>query len=119
MEKRDYNCPECGTVMNETYEKPQLILTCPKCGCKIATTRWDEIDLDDNEYEITLVANDNPSIEQIKAVSKIAATNYKSSKEIIVNGKSIFRGNPIQVKDISQILKEKMLDYKISPDFPY
>lgn len=119
MEKRKYNCLECGTIMNETYEKPSLILSCPKCGCKIATTRWEEIDLDDKEYEIVLVANNSPTLDQIKVVSNITGVNFIKSKEIIVTGKPIFKGNPIQVKDIIKTLKEKLLDYSISPEFPY
>ena len=119
MEERKYNCPECGTIMNETYDKPSLILSCPKCGCKIATTHWEEIDLDDKEYEIVLVANSNPTLDQIKVVSSITGVNFIKSKEIIAGGKTIFKGSPIQVKEIIKTLKEKLLDYSISPEFPY
>ena len=119
MEERKYKCPECGTIMNEIYDKPALNLICPKCGCKIATTYWEEIDLDDTEYEIVLVANNNPTLDQIKVVSNITGVNFMKSKEIIVTGKPIFKGNPIQVKDIVKTLKEKSLDYSISPEFPY
>ena len=115
MEERKYKCPECGTIMNETYEKPSLILSCPKCGCKIATTRWEEIDLDDKEYEIVLVANNNPTLDQIKVISSITGVNFIKSKEIITRGKPIFKGSPVQVKDIIKTLKEKLLDYSISP----
>ena len=119
MEERKYNCPECGTIMNESYDKPALNLTCPKCGYKIATTRWEEIDLDDKKYEIVLVANNNPTLDQIKVVSSITGVNFINSKDNIVSGKSIFKGSPIKVKNVAKILKEKNVDYTISPRFPY
>ena len=49
MEENKYICPQCGEEMMETYDKPALNLVCPKCGCQIATSRWEEIDLDDKD----------------------------------------------------------------------
>ena len=119
MEEKKYNCPECGTIMNEVYEKPALNLSCPKCGCKIATTRWEKIDLDDKEYEIILISNNNPTIEQIKAVSNISGENFINSKQAIIKGNLIFKGNPSQVIDIVKVLDGKKINHIINPEFPY
>ena len=48
---------------------------CPKCGCKIATTKWEDIDLDDTDYEIVLKLSANPSMNQVKFLSNITGQN--------------------------------------------
>ena len=64
-EKIKHYCPECGTEMNEIYEKPALNLICPKCRYKLATTRWEDIDLDTTSYKIIVKSTVNPLISQI------------------------------------------------------
>ena len=86
MEENKYICPQCGEEMMETYDKPALNLVCPKCGCQIATSRWEEIDLDDNDYEIVLKAVSNPNIEIVKNVSKLTGLNFLNSKTIVEKG---------------------------------
>ena len=71
MKENKYICPKCGAEMIAVYEKPALNLTCPKCGCKIATTKWEDIDLDDTDYEIVLKLSANPSMNQVKFLSNI------------------------------------------------
>ena len=119
MEENKFLCPECGTQMYETYERPALNLTCPKCGCKIATTRWEKIDLDSTEYEITLLAEVRPSIDQIKVVSNIISKNFLVSKDVLHKGGVIFKGKAVAIQKYKSILNDNKISYKISPDFPY
>ncbi len=119
MEKNNYICPRCGAEMFGTYEKPALNLTCPKCGCKIATTKWDDIDLDNTVYIVSIVKCDNPNIEQIKLVSKITGQNFFKSKEIIINGEEIFRGKALDIIDFKKQLNINCLEIKIVPQFNY
>ena len=105
--------------MYEKHDKPALNLVCPKCGCKIATTRWEKIDLDETEYEIFLVPETNPKMEQLKIISKITGDNYIHSKELIIEGSSIFKGKALEVKSITSLLESCFINYKITPDFPY
>lgn len=119
MEGNKYLCPECGNEMYETYEKPALNLTCPKCGCKIATTRWEKIDLDSTEYEILVMPESNPSMEHIKIVSKLIGKNFIITKDYMINGSTIFKGKAIDVKKYKDIFDANEILYKIYPDFPY
>jgi len=72
--------------MIQVYEKPALNLTCPKCNCKIATTRWDEIDLDDTKYEIVLKPIVNYILDNIKLVSLLAGLKYLDTTNLLKNG---------------------------------
>lgn len=119
MKKNEYICPNCGTTMNGVYEKPALNLICPKCGAKIATTVWDEIDLDDKEYTLTISPCNNPSIEQIKSISKITGLNYIEGKEKLANGKITFKGSATKILKIQNQLNENSIRYKIEPKFNY
>ena len=119
MEENKYLCPECGAEMYETYEKPALNLTCPKCGCKIATTRWEKIDLDSTDYEISVIQEENPSIDHIKIISKILAKNFIQAKEALISGYILFKGKATDVKKYKTILDDNKIRYKINPDFPY
>ena len=119
MEKNKFLCPECGAEMYETYDKPALNFTCPKCGCKIATTRWEKIDIDDTEYEIHLLPEAMPSISHIKIISKIAAKNFIASKEALINGEVIFKGKAVEIRQYRSMLDKNEIKYKIIPDFSY
>lgn len=119
MEENKYLCPECGTEMYETYDKPALNLTCPKCGCKIATTRWEKIDLDATEYEISINSEPNPSMDHIKIVSKMIGKNFVLTKEFLIKGGLIFKGKAVNVKKYKDELEKNKISYKISPNFPY
>ena len=105
MEENKYICPECGSEMNALYEKPALNLTCPKCGCKIATTKWDEIDLDDTKYQIQLETISNPTIDQIKFISKFTGANFIASKSMLEKGSLIYEGSAVDT-----LKKKKELD---------
>lgn len=120
MEERSKNyCPDCGTEMTEIYEKPALNLTCPKCGCKIATTRWEKIDLDETNYVISVSHIENPTIQQIKVVSKIIGENFITSKKVLEKGGTVFEGKAVDVKSIVKTLKDMHIECIISPEFPY
>ena len=120
MEERSKNyCLDCGTEMTEIYEKPALNLTCPKCGCKIATTRWEKIDLDETNYAISVNPIENPSIQQIKVVSKILGENFITSKKVLEKGGTVFEGKAVDVKSIVKTLKDIHIKYVIIHEFPY
>lgn len=118
-EKNNYYCPDCGTKMIEVYEKPALNLTCPKCGCKMATTKWEEIDLDETQYEIISVSNNNPSVDKIKVISRVTGKNFVLAKSTLEKELLIFNGKARDVKVIAKILDDASITYEIKPDFNY
>lgn len=119
MEKNKNLCPQCGTIMNEVYEKPALNLTCPKCGCKIATTRWDDIDLDDTIYKIIAKPTNDINIDKIKLISELTGLNYIQSKDLLIKGGMIDNCKAIEVESICNRLNENKIDYDINPKFPW
>jgi len=119
MKENKYLCPECGTEMNAVFDKPALNLTCPKCGCKIATTKWEDIDLDDTKYKILLDVIENPNIEQIKFISKLTGLNFIASKDFLQKGGLIFEGFAIDVLEKKNELNKQKISYSIEPHFKY
>lgn len=120
MEKENkYYCPDCGTEMLAVYEKPALNLTCPNCGCKLATTKWETIDLDETIYEIETLSIKNPSLDQIKVFAKLTGNNFVASKDLIKKGYSVFKGLAKNLKNTAKILDAHSFKYKITPDYPY
>ena len=105
--------------MNEIYNKPALNLICPKCGYKLATTRWEEIDLDTTIYAIKVKVIENPLISQIRSISKLIGSNFIVSKKALEEGATVFEGNAIDTKSKVELLKENNIEYIISPEFPY
>ena len=119
MEENKYICPECGSEMNAFYDKPALNLTCPKCGCKITTTKWDEIYLDDKKYKIKLTPINKPTIEQIKTISKLSGANFIESKSMLINGSLVFEGFAIEVLEKKKDLECYDIPFSINPLFKY
>ena len=119
MENNKRKCPQCGTEMVETYEKPALNFTCPKCGFQIASSRWDDIDLDDTCYEINLLPIKSPTIEEIKFISNQTGINYLKCKELLIEGGVLFTGTANETKARKEILESKHFKIKIVPDFSY
>lgn len=119
MEENKCICPECDSEMMAVYEKPALNLTCPKCGCKIATTKWEDIDLDDATYRIFLKPNRSPNTESIKIISKITGLNFIDSKQLLENGGLLFEEKAVEIKRQKTNLDLNNIKYTIEPTFPY
>lgn len=119
MENNKCKCPQCGEEMIEIYEKPALNFTCPKCGFQMASSRWDDIDLDDVSYEIFLLPIEDPEIEKIKFISNQSGINYLKCKELLNDGGSIFKGSATETKAKKELLESQGFKISIVPDFPY
>ena len=79
-------CPECGKEVSDKAK------TCPNCGCQLATTKWETIDLDETIYEIETLSIKNPSLDQIKVFAKLTGNNFVVSKDLIKKG-HVFKNN--------------------------
>ena len=119
MEENKYVCPKCGAEMIAVYEKPALNLTCPECGCQIASTKWEDIDLDDTDYEIIVKSVVSPSIVQIKLVSNLTGQNFIYSKKLLEKGGPLCRVRAVDMKGIMSSLGNCNIEYMILPEFPY
>ncbi len=119
MENNQYKCPRCGSEMKVIFEKPALNLICPKCGFQIATTKWDEIDLDLTNYKIILSKNMNPTINQIKCISSLTGKNYIETIQMFNNSDVVFEGKAIDIISKKEDLKKNGVEFLILPEFPY
>lgn len=118
-EKNKYYCPDCGTEMRQLYQKPALNLTCPNCGCKVATTKWEDIDLDETIYELGIPKQNNITIDAIKIVSKMTGKNFIETKCNLENGSIIIKGNAKEISNIKNILFNAGIEFEITPNFKY
>lgn len=119
MEENKNICPECGSETDAVYEKPAFNLSCPKCGFEIATTKWDEIDLDDTKYQIQLEAVVNPTIDQIKFISKFTGANFITCKTMFEKGSLIFEGSAVDILEKKKELELRNISFSIKPYFKY
>ena len=70
-------------------------------------------------YAISVNPIENPSIQQIKVVSKILGENFITSKKVLEKGGTVFEGKTVDVKSIVKTLKDIHIKCVISPEFPY
>lgn len=119
MEDNKYICPECGAIMDVVYNKPALNLNCPKCGYALATTVWEEIDLDDTKYSMYLKVVINPSINQIRFVSNMTGVNYITSKSMLEKGALLFEGSAVDTLANKKELEKNNISFSIEPLFKY
>lgn len=117
MKQNKFICPECGGEMLGFYNKPALNLVCFKFGYRLAITKWDGIDLDNNNCNVYLTASKDISLEQIKIVSKISGNNFILSKKIMENGGTLISGNAKQIKQIKNLLEKGNINFYITPNF--
>ncbi len=118
MEEK-YICPECGAEMKETYNKPSLLLDCPKCGCKIATTKWDPIDLDQTIYELFVEKIESPTLDNLRFISSMTGDNYIKTKQDLIEGNISFKYCAVDMKEKMKEFDNNNIKYHIAPEFHY
>ena len=112
-------CPLCGEEMIMVYEKPALNYDCPRCGFALATTAFEEIDLDETIYQIVVSKEEKPTIDHIRVVSEFSGKNFIQSREFLLSGGIIFQGVATQIKEKTANFDKNGIKYAIIPDFPY
>ena len=112
-------CEKCGNEMKPLSDIYPIGMTCPNCGWGWATTYIDSINLDESDYHVILVSNDN-SLSIIKMVSETSNCNYVEAKKLIENAPvEIFSGKAVEVKTIKEKLETANIKFRIEPEFPY
>jgi len=111
-------CNKCDSEMKEKRSFGAIDYYCEKCGNSFTCIFSEEIELDENEYELKLEKNE-PSSNNIKIISKICNCNFIQAREIIVNNSSIFKGKAVIIMDIKNELDNNNIKYSISPSFNY
>lgn len=112
-------CEKCNTEMIYFKEGNSCGWNCPKCGNGVITTFVDDIQLDENNYTVTLGENESPTAEELKTISKIASISILDAKKLASAGGVLIEAKAPSVKECLSKLKNTSLSYEVSPAFPY
>ena len=113
-------CPQCDINLVYCHADSTITWTCPKCGWSLATTYMSPINQDINKYEVQLIQNLTPSINQLKILSQISGKNFLRVKKMLESDDSLlFKGKAVDVSLIKTQLEQEKIGFKIIPHFDY
>jgi len=112
-------CPHCGKEMVPMVDGSALNYDCKYCGYSEATTLAEGIEWDATTYQLNVLAINNPTIDQIKVLSKLTGKNFLDSKNSAKKGDIVLKGMAVEIKRIKDILSSNNIHFCISPEFPY
>ena len=122
-------CEKCGSLMNHYYDDLTEGWTCPtRMGINV-TSNMQESKLDDIKYEIYLIPGNEPSMDNIKLLSKITGYNYLAAKKMLTCTEptliyhtsceaATVRTTAQIAKHVTDLLKDAGISYTITPDLP-
>ena len=82
-------CEKCGEPMVSMNKDHTAGMTCSKCGWGWVTQHFNPIDRDETVYSIFIKPGNSPTIDNIKLISPLSATNFIEAKNIIKAGANI------------------------------
>ena len=93
-------CEKCGGEM-QSYRKGNTSgMICGNCGYGWVTTYFENIEIDETIYEISLIKDDNISTEKIKVISKVFAVNFLTARKMLADGQNkVFKGRAPIIKN--------------------
>ena len=112
-------CENCKTKMVYKIIDRTQGWYCPNCNNAIVTSYFTKIELDNTNYEVLLLANNETNIESIKLISKLTGLNFIKSNELLLHGGLLIRGLARDINEIIKMLKENNVLYKIEPKYDY
>lgn len=112
-------CENCNAEMIFKRDGYTAIWECPNCGYNLASTYFDEIDLDKNVYKLTIESIEKPTIQEIKAISKLISQNFAYTKAHLESGETVLTGKANLIKQYKEQLEQANINFEITPDFPY
>lgn len=84
------NCPKCNAKLNIVISGRDYIISCSKCNYKVITTNNEDIDLDSTKYSISILPNNDITIDKIKLISKLTSKKLFKFKNIFNTRKTNF-----------------------------
>ena len=113
-------CPECGAEMHCIDPVRHVGMICPNCGWGWATTDFDPILDDLQDYSIILEEAVKPSAEMVKTLSRITGQNYIKARELLKNPPCvIYTGKAKAVKLVASELSSLSIGFSIQPPFSH
>ena len=114
------NCPQCGGALDHVIDGSTLILSCENCDWSVATTYVSPIDADETLYSISLLSDNDITVEKLKVISHIIGGNFLKAKAILNNSGAILTEIDARTAmEAKEKLDAAQLKYKITPDFPH
>lgn len=113
-------CSTCGSKLVFKIQDSVQGLFCPHCGWQVVTTYVPPIQKDQTTYRVHVNGVSNPSINQIRLISKICRSHYLETKKNLAQpSPMIYEGMAESVLDIAKELSANQIAFKIVPVFPY
>lgn len=110
-------CNSCGGELSLLREGRSDGLRCSCCGWSMVTTRFSDVEVDNQEYKVFCVG-DYRDLAHVRAVSKVMGCNFLMSREILRGESSlVFSGPAVEVVRVKRRLASVGVECVIKPDF--
>lgn len=112
-------CPKCGSELLVKKEGSTIIVDCTKCSYIVATTSICSINEDETMYSIFLEKNNEINKDVVILIMNITGLNLTEVIDILKFQCpfKLLTSNAVEIKTISQKLKDKGVKYTIDPEF--
>ncbi len=112
-------CPKCGNEIIVINNGREIINKCNSCDYEVVTTYNSQMDLDNTKYVISILSDNEISLNNIKLVSKLTGLNFVQSKKCLQDGYSFNKEYAEEVLEKKKIFEKYDIKYRIIPKFPY
>ena len=113
---------QCTEPSVETsVEGLSAISYCSKCGQQlVVTSHFEPIDADQGSYSLFLTSQPGCSVDQLKAIAKVANVNLIQAKQLVSEQRTmIFEGRASEVQRRRRALTAAGVEFGIEPEFRY
>jgi DNA-directed RNA polymerase subunit M/transcription elongation factor TFIIS len=112
-------CPKCNSKLIIKDVGRDHIVRCSKCDYEITTTNSSAMDFDGTIYELFIKSENEPTLDNIKFISRTSGVNFNEAKRILIQGGFYFKGYAIEIMSKRELLDSNGINYQITPKFPY
>lgn len=113
-------CEECGAEMVPIDPDKPIGMKCPECGWGWVTSYIEPKLEDVTVYSIFLEQGNEPGVESIKAVSKVANCNFIQAKQMIIGApQRMAEGRAVDIERYVTLLNKASVKYYIEPEWTY
>lgn len=113
-------CPDCANILTNTHDDSTEIWKCSNCGWEVVTTYTPQIQQDTKDYEIFLMKNLSPKVNQIRTLARISGLNFIETKRMLALDDSLlFKGNAVDILPIKTKLEQEDIEFRIIPNYNY
>ncbi len=112
-------CPKFNSKLIIENVVRDHIIRCSKCNYEITTTNLNSIDFDGTIYELFIKSENNPTIDNIKFISKTMGVNFIEAKKILIQEGMYFKGYANEIIPKRDLLELNKIRYKIIPNLHY